>query len=133
MADQEITCQGCGRPVPLDTPRTPCPGCGCTKRLVALTLRESVTAMDSLKVGHKDASGFKKLSLLLRQKIARGSRRPAEEKLTLDRTDPDWTVKTHQVWEIDEHGQKRLVHDEQCRCPAKRRPSDCPPGKNSAD
>jgi hypothetical protein len=116
-------CQGCGTPVPDDSPRTPCPQCGCTLRLHTIELQDGVVLYSSLKGRHKDRSGFTKYEFLAKTKKAGQSGRTAEEFQSYDRTHPDHSMKRHQVWEIGEDGEKMLVHDEECISPAKRRPT----------
>jgi hypothetical protein len=49
---------------------------------------------------------------------------PAFETLTIDRTDPNVTVKTHHVEEQQDDATWKIVHDERKTSPAKRRPTN---------
>jgi len=127
VIDEGVVCKDCCHPVPLYTPRTLCPKCGCTLRHQSVTLVDVLTITDaSLKGRHKDTTGFLKSEFERRRKTAGESGRPADEILSIDRTRPDVTIKRHQVWEIDERGERRLVHDEECHYPAKRRSAAAP-------
>jgi len=77
---------------------------------------------ESLRVKAKGQTGFVKLISWVRHKISGESKRHAWEILTLDKTAPEFTRKTHHVEETTETGERKVVHDEDEKFPAKRRP-----------
>jgi len=71
----------------------------------------------------KDGSWFKRQELKVRNKISGLSKRRARERLTIDRSGLGFTKKVHEVDEATETGDYIVVHHEEQKFPAKRRPS----------
>jgi hypothetical protein len=70
----------------------------------------------------RDSTGFLKLMSWMRNKISGASKRHAKEELRIDRSDTEFTRKLHHVEEATETGKYKVVHDEDKKFPAKRRP-----------
>lgn len=75
-----------------------------------------------LKMKLRNSTGFVKLMSWARNKISRISKRHARESLTIDRSGPEFTWKLHHVEEATESGEYEVVHHEDEKFPAKRRP-----------
>jgi hypothetical protein len=57
-----------------------------------------------------------------RNKLSGASKRHTRESLTIDRSNLEFTRKLHRVEEVTETGEYKVVHDEDKKFPAKRRP-----------
>ena len=116
-----IRCAECNR-ILLEEER-PCPSCGSRKRHYSVDVGGgTITPLAGLKIKLKDSTGFVKVVSWVRNKIPRASKRHARESLIIDRSDPEFTRKLHHVEEATETGEYDVVHDEDQRFPAKRRP-----------
>lgn len=78
-------------------------------------------SVPEVKIKQKDSGGFTKVKAISRSKKGGESGRPAKEELTIDRTDPKKTTKTHKVSEQNEQGEWKEVHNTREDFPAKRR------------
>ncbi len=117
---KEFECRECHKPMGEND--KVCPNCGSDKRLIKINIHETITVLESLGLKHKDKSGFTLGTTVVRDKIAGASKRRANETLSYDRSNPHVTKKFHHVEEIDEKGNKVVVHHEEESYPAKRRP-----------
>lgn len=102
----------------------PCPACGGTDRGLSICVADtiSIDIEEGFGTKHQDPSGFVKGWTKGRTKVSGKTKRRAYEVLSFDRSDPHFTRKVHRVEEVDEEGQREVVHDEDVRYPAKRRP-----------
>jgi len=83
---------------------------------------ESITVLEAIKL-RKIEDGFKIGEAKSREKISGKTKRRTQEILTIDRSDPDCTVKFHRVQEFDRHGNPiGEFHEHTDRFPSKRRP-----------
>lgn len=116
------TCSVCGYIFPEGEPRTPCPNCGGTARTFHEHLESQVEVHTGLRARHR-RPGFPGY---LADMISRAKRSlkgiVAHEELTIDRSDPCKTIKTHRVSERQPDGSWKTVHDEREEFKAKRRP-----------
>ncbi len=101
----------------------PCPRCGHTTRKYFETLEVVARALPSLQEVGTRASGFNFFKGLSRFKKAGKTGNLADETLSIDRSDPDKTVKRHVVREEQPDGTWTTEHDERVEYPAKRRAS----------
>ena len=115
-----IRCANCNEI--LSEQERPCPSCGSEKRNYSVEIQNNVTISDGLKLEAKDQTGFVKVMSWVRSKISGKSKRRARESLTIDRTDPKFTRKIHHIEETTETGEHEVVHYEDEKFPAKRRP-----------
>ncbi len=115
-----IRCSDCG--AELQEEQRPCPVCGSAARTYSIQMDARAVALSSLKAEARDRTGFKKVTQIVREKVAGFSKRLAREWLRIDRTDRAVTRKTHRVEEQRPDGQWVTVHDETQELPAKRRP-----------
>lgn len=116
---KEFECRDCHKPISEND--KPCPHCGSDKRLIKINVHEKITLLETLKMKHKDKSGFTLGTTVVRDKIGGASKRRANETLSFDRSNPNITKKLHHVEEINEKGKKIVVHHEEKFYPAKRR------------
>ena len=114
-------CAECGHPLG-DTPG-PCPNCGAVARLTRLVLHETIGLQDNLsRLKAKDGDGnltYKSRQVL---RVSGKTKLPARNLLAIDRSDPEQTLKHHQVWERQPDGTETLEHDEHVASRAKHRP-----------
>lgn len=80
----------------------------CGHRNHLFVASEIVNASDFLNVKHLDSS--KKLKARYKTKISGETKRPAIDNLEINRAKG---IKVHQVWEEDQDGTKKLVHNEE--------------------
>ncbi len=116
---KKIECQDCGQI--LTEENKPCPNCGSSRKSYRIELSETFKPQESLKLEQKDSSGFVSMMSKYRDKISGNTKRQAHETLTIDRTDANFTRKSHHVEEINEKGQTEVVHHEEKKYPAKHR------------
>ena len=121
---KEFECRDCHKPIGEND--NPCPFCGSDKRLIKININEKITMLESLKMKHKDKSGFTLGTTVVRDKIAGASKKRAKETLSYDRSNPDITKKLHHVEEIGEDDERVVVHHEEESYPAKKRPNKRP-------
>lgn len=114
-----IRCSGCG--AELQEEQRPCPVCGSAARTYSIHIEDKVVVLSSLKAEARDPTGFKKVTQIVREKVAGFSKRLAREWLRIDRSDRAVTRKVHRVEEQGPDGQWVTVHDETQDFPAKRR------------
>jgi len=121
--NRQAKCASCETELALDH-QGPCPACGGTARALSICVADtlSISVKEGFETKHKDPSGFVKGWTKGHTKVSGKTKRQAYEVLSFDRSDPDFTRKVHRVEEIDEEGQREVVHDEDVRYPAKRRP-----------
>ena len=119
-SETTIRCANCNRI--LSEEERPCPSCGSKRRNYSVKTHATVSVSANLKVKAKDRSGFVKFMSWTRNKISGKSKRPSRESFTIDRSDPEFTRKIHHVEETTETGEHEVVHDEDEKFPAKRRP-----------
>ena len=101
----------------------PCPNRGSRKGRYSIDVGGGIiTPLASLKMKLRDSTGFVKLVSWMRNKISGKSKHPAREELTIDRRDAKFTRKLHHVEEATESGGCKVVHHEEQKFPAKRRP-----------
>jgi predicted nucleic acid-binding Zn-ribbon protein len=120
MGNDKIECQECGRV--LSDNQRPCPHCGSNKRNYYEEARVAIGISVSTEIKHRDKTGFLKFESKSRNKTSGRTKRRAQETIAIDRTDPNFTKKFHQVKEITEEGKADFVHAEEETYPAKRRP-----------
>lgn len=102
---------------------TACPNCGAEKFYKVIGISDNVTLLDECRTREYDSTGFKKIDNKVKTKFAGVSKRLAEETLTIDRTHPHYTKKSHSVKELNDVGEWEIVHPEHHKCsPAKHRP-----------
>lgn len=115
-----IRCAKCNRI--LSEEERPCPSCGSRKRHYSFEAQCAVGLSTSAKTELRDSTGFVKFMSWARNKISGASKRHARESLTIDRSAPEFTQKLHHVEEATETGEYKVVHHEDQKFPAKRRP-----------
>ena len=118
-----ISCANCGQfYVNGDAP--PCRLCSCTARVFSKKMTGSITPSAGVRGKHL-RPGYEKpiFEFIRRRKLGGASGRPAREALSFDRTRDSVTVKTHRVEEKRDDATWEVVHDEQIKYPAKRRPA----------
>lgn len=76
-----------------------------------------------MELEQKDSGGFVSVKSKIRNKISIKTKCQAQETLTIDRTDPNFTRKVHHVEEVSEGGRTEVVHHEDKKYPAKHRPT----------
>ena len=118
-SETTIRCANCNRI--LSEEERPCPSCGSERRNYRVEVEERIRVFEGLKLKVKDRTGFVKVISKVESKISGKSKRRAQESLTYDRTDPEFTRKTHHVEETTETGEHEVVHHEDVKFPAKRR------------
>ena len=106
----------------LSEEESPCPDCSSKGRHYSVKVGGVIEPHGSLKIKQKDSTGFVKLKSWIRNKISGTSKRHAKEELRIDRSDPEFTRKLHHVEEATESGEYEVVHHEDQKFPAKRRP-----------
>jgi hypothetical protein len=91
-------------------------------KTLTINVSDSITLLEAIKL-RKFEDGFMVGETISRDKIAGKTKQRAHELLTIDRSDPNLTVKYHYVQEYDPAGQPVGVPHEHLRAfPAKRRP-----------
>jgi hypothetical protein len=96
-----------------------CQGCGS----LSINVGNAITVLDGLRLDLWEGL-FRKVRNTVKEKIAGASQRRAHQVLTIDRTDPDLTVKYHRVQEYDDAGHAAGdPHEHIQTFPARRRPS----------
>ena len=91
--------------------------------LLTVEVFESVRILEAVKI-RKFEDGFIVGETKSKEKISGETKRPAHEMLTIDRSDPAYTVKYHRVQEHDEKGNPMGdLHEHTEISPAKHRPS----------
>jgi hypothetical protein len=116
----KVDCRNCGQQ--LSQNDTICPSCGSTNRNFFITLQETQTTQDSLRLRQKDSNGFEKITFMSRNKISGLTKQKTRETLIYDKTDSNFTYKNHHVEETDKEGKTDIVHHEVKKFPAKNRP-----------
>lgn len=101
---------------------SPCPNCDSKGRYCSVKVGGVVEPHGSLKIKHKDSTGFVKLKSWIRNGISGASKCHAKEELRIDRSDPEFTQKLHHVEEATESSEYEVVHHEDQKFPPKRRP-----------
>ena len=115
-----IRCANCNRILSED--EHTCPSCSSRKRRYSIKVGGVVELHSGLKIKQREPTGFVKVVSWVRNKISGKSKRHAREELRIDRSDTEFTQKLHHVEEATETGEYEVVHDEDQRFPAKRRP-----------
>lgn len=122
MSSSSTTCSNCGYIFPEHEPRVPCSNCSSTIRI----FHENLDLILETHIGfqvRQHRSGFPGWLVTMVSRIKHSWHGIlAHEKLTIDRSDPHKTVKTHHVEERQPNGSWRTVHDERVEYKAKRRP-----------
>lgn len=116
------TCSVCGYIFRESEPRKPCPNCGGTTRTYHEHLEGKVEFHTGLRARHR-RPGFPRFLAEMISRVKRSLNGIlAREELTIDRSDPNKTIKTHRVSERQPDGSWKTVHDEKEEFKAKRRP-----------
>lgn len=116
-----ICCAECNRI--LSEEKRPCPSCGSRRRHYGVKVGGgTITPLAGLKMKLRDSTGFVKVISWARNKVSGRSKSHTRESLIIDRSDPKFTRKLHHVEETSETGEYKVVHHEDQKFPAKRRP-----------
>lgn len=100
-----------------------CPKCGFKERNIYVDLYDRFNILDMIQIKLKDFSGFVLLTSLIRNKISGFTKKLAKETLVFDHRDLNITKKYHHVEEMDDNGNKKVVHNENIEYPSKKRPN----------
>jgi hypothetical protein len=100
----------------------PCPNRSSERRRYNIKVGGVVEPHGNLKIKQKDLAGFVKVVSWVKNKVSGASKRHAKEEMRIDRSDPEFTQKLHHVEEATESGEYEVVHHEDQKFPAKRRP-----------
>lgn len=121
--NRQAKCASCETELALDH-QGPCPACGGTARALSICVADTipVSVEEAFEMKARDPRGFERVRTRGRTKISGKTKRRAYDLLSFDRSDPQFTRKIHRVEEIDEEGRREIVHDEDVRYPANRRP-----------
>jgi len=87
----------------------------CGHKLIKVVTTETISLSDQIRAKHFNSS--RKLKSRYKTKISGETRRPARDSIVIDR---DKGKIIHQVWEQNQKGEWKLVHNEEKPIPKKR-------------
>jgi len=106
-----------------NTDRMPCPDCGSTKRNIICTIEGTVKCFPSVSLKGKDIAGYTKYESRQRYDVSEKTGKPVKVSVDVEKTDPNKTVVTHKVEEIDKlTGYTQTIHEDTKIGEARHRP-----------